>query len=267
MNHNFIHIYHQIIEPWKLLTIISDACESSQVTRVKFREQKFVLTFTEVQHLTEGINKLKLGVTTELRDCEKEVLRRNSGVGEIHSSQSHRPSPTCFSLGKCRFFFLNQSESMLLMQKVFFFLRKKTNEWIILKIILNHECSKFWLGDWLGIIADCSRQMFLSRCNKELNESSKQWFDGIFLVCLHWVWINPCANLYLELVAADHGQEIGQLAQWQALSGRRFVGAELGAFLKGMVRLVPFRSAWVPFLLFFWRGWLWPKWIYVYNSQ
>ena len=86
MNHNFIHIYHQIIEPWKLLTIISDACESSQVTRMKFREQTFALTFTEVQHLTEGINKLKLGVTTELRDCEKEVSRGARGVGEIHSS-------------------------------------------------------------------------------------------------------------------------------------------------------------------------------------
>eukprot|EP00434_Breviolum_minutum_P002982 symbB.v1.2.002621.t1/scaffold139.1/size300179/4 len=33
----------------------------------------------EVQHLTEGINKLKLGVTTELRDCEKEIMVKKLG--------------------------------------------------------------------------------------------------------------------------------------------------------------------------------------------
>lgn len=32
-----------------------------------------------MNHLTEGIGKLKLGVSTQLRDCEKEIITKKLG--------------------------------------------------------------------------------------------------------------------------------------------------------------------------------------------
>ena len=115
---------------------------------------------------------------------------------------------------------------------------KKSYEWIMLKIILNHERSKLIRGlNWLGIIADCSRQMFLSRCNKELNESSKQWFDGIFLVCLHWAWMNHYQSLCMFFSTLLRQIMVKKLGSWPN------------------DKLFPVVDLWVQSSELSWRGW------------
>ena len=53
--------------------------------------------FAKVQHLTEGINKLKLGVTTELRDCEKEVELELVGFRDyLLTPESHKKNSENF---------------------------------------------------------------------------------------------------------------------------------------------------------------------------
>jgi len=65
--------------------------------------------------LTEGINKLKLGVTTELRDCEKEV-ELELRVSRFFIDTGVTKKNQKFSLGI--FFSKLVDESMFLMQKI-----------------------------------------------------------------------------------------------------------------------------------------------------